>query len=257
MEVIGARAGNNVDDPARGIAIFRGEVAFLEIKLLHGIGVRERHVHVQIGVVMAGAIQLVIYLSHARAIDARGLLSRIDSAMTADPAAVTPKVHAAGGQKDQRLSHAAIQRQLHHALLIDELAHGTGARYHQLGIGLHRDLLGHLPELHGHGLVDCLVHGQSDARLHVSRKSRAFHTQLIVAHGKPGEKKRARRIRRRGLGEPGIHIAHGHARVRQDGVARIDDGTTEAGGGVLRLNRRNKQKQGCDRNQVPFQNLHG
>jgi hypothetical protein len=56
------------------------------------------------------SVQLVVHLSHTRAIHTGRLLVRIDSAISADPATVPAQVQSARAQENQALREPSIQR---------------------------------------------------------------------------------------------------------------------------------------------------
>jgi hypothetical protein len=171
VDLVGTGTGDDVDHAAAGIAELRREIARLQIEFLHRIRVRERQARVQVGVVMAGAVELEIHLRHSRAVDTGGFLPRIDAAVAADAAGIAAEIHCTGRQIDQPLRAPALQRQLLDAFLIDQLAAGSGACLHQFGLPGHGDPLADLADLQDHVLGRHLVDRQANTVLHIGREA--------------------------------------------------------------------------------------
>ena len=71
---------------------------------------------------MSGAIQLIVDAAGPASANARLLLAGIGSAFAVQPAVSVRQVSSAGGQKDETLDQAAIQRKVSHLLLVYVLA---------------------------------------------------------------------------------------------------------------------------------------
>ena len=108
-------------------------------------------------------------------------------------------------QEDQLGRLPAIERQFHHALVVDHLANASGVRLHHGGVGGDRHLLTHHAD--GQRDVDLGIRAdlQHDAILHIGREALERHFQLIGTN---------RQIRQ---DEPTLGARHGAAhRTRVD-----------------------------------------
>ena len=159
MQLVCARSGNDVHDAAAGIAIFGGEVVRLKIEFLNGIRIWEGDVHVQISVVVAHAVQLIVDLPHAGAINARCLFVGINTAVSTNAAAVSTQVHCARREEDQALRETAVQWQFGDLLSVHQLPHRSAACVYEVGVGLYRNFFADLSDSQRDDLVSKLVYG--------------------------------------------------------------------------------------------------
>jgi hypothetical protein len=79
--------------------------------------------------------------------------------VAAHTAVLAGKVHRARSQENKALRGAPVERQVHHALLVNELAVGGGAGHDELRIRLPVDAPGYLAELRFSGIY--LLDGNS------------------------------------------------------------------------------------------------
>src|SRR5438093_5915548 len=86
MDFIGSGFSHDIDNAARSIPVFSREITGLEIEFLDRIGIRKWQIHIEVGIVMTGPIQLVIDLTRPAAINPGRLLSWIDASMAILPA---------------------------------------------------------------------------------------------------------------------------------------------------------------------------
>ena len=82
-------------------AILGREIVGFDIELLHGVGIRERQIRVEICIVVAAAVHLVIHTARSGSVDIGVLLSGIHAALAVHQAVVARFIHRPGGQKEQ------------------------------------------------------------------------------------------------------------------------------------------------------------
>ncbi len=191
MQRIRSRARDNIDDPAAGIPVLGAEITGLQIEFLNRIGIGERDVDVQIGIVVADTVQLIVHLSHAGPVHAGRLLVRIHTAVPADPAPVAAQIHRTGGQEDQPLRQSPVQRQFDNLFLIDQLPNRPCSRIHKFGTGLDSDFLGNLSDFERNILGGLLIYRKRNSSLLIRREAFFVSRELIVANRKSREQKRA------------------------------------------------------------------
>src|SRR5437868_112964 len=99
MNLIRPRFRNDVDYASCRIPILGSEIRGLEVEFLKRVGIWERKVHVDVGVIVVGTVELIVDVGSVRAVDAGYLLTRINSSVAADSAILAGKVHNTGSQK--------------------------------------------------------------------------------------------------------------------------------------------------------------
>ena len=234
MYLICSGAGDDIDNAAAGVTVFRRKVVGLQVEFLNRIGIRERYIHVEISIVVADAVKLIVHLSHAGAVHARGLLIGVDAPVPTDAAAVAAQIDRARAEKNQPLRQPAVKRQFRDLFLVDQLAHGSATCIDQIGVGLHRDPVGDLAYLKHNILAGELVDGELNAFLNVSGKARLIGRQLVTSDGQPREQKPAIFARTGIEGETRFRALDRDACPRDGRSGRVSYRSAKAGGGVLR-----------------------
>ena len=142
VNVVSAGFTDHVHDATRRITVSGAHVVGVEIELLHRVGIWERQIGVNIGVVEIHAIQQIRYAVRSAPIHLCILLAGKCSAFAVGAAILRSYIGRTGNEEDQLLHLATVQRNRDDALLIDELPNSGGICGHQRCIGSHRNLFG-------------------------------------------------------------------------------------------------------------------
>ena len=206
MNLIGAGLAHHVDHAAHGVAILGAHVRSLDAELRNGVRVGERQVRVHISVVVGHAIHLVVDAFRKCSAGFGVLLARVSTALAVGPAIVRCGVGDTGGEEDQLLHLAAIERQIDNLPLVDDLADGGRLGGHERGVAGYGHLLRDGADAHHNFLGGGLADGELNAGLHVSRHAFLFDRQLIFPDRQTEKQVIAHRTCRDGLGKSGIGI---------------------------------------------------
>ena len=163
-ERVRAGLGHGVDRATRVRAILRRHRARLGAEFLHGIGERQRQVQVVVRVVVHRAVEDP---GHAER-QAAGQRIRLAAVAAAHAAARRVELwlrHRSGKQRQQIGRIAAVQRQLHDALVVHHLADAEVARLDRLRVGSDGNGFLYGAKLQRHRHVRIAVDLQHDAGL--------------------------------------------------------------------------------------------
>ena len=198
MELASPGLGYDVHHRACALSELRVVVARLHAELLQRVGERERPVDVGHLVHIVAAVQKIIRLVGQGSVRAGHNRGREGLPIAlVDPVALVGCVRYPCDQRDERRCISSVQRQIHHAFLVDNLRQCARRRVHlrnraghlyRLGSRANRQL-----RIHGHRLVSL----QHDARLIVGLKSRRANRHRIRRRSQRRKHKRARL--------PGLH----------------------------------------------------
>ena len=235
MQLVGARFGDDVHDAADRVAVLRREIVRLQAELLHGIRIRERQVGIDIGVVVTGAVELVVHRAWPGAVDSSLLLTRVNATVAAETAIAVRGIHGAGGQEHQRLGRPSIQRQVDNLALVNQLSNGGSGGGHKFGVPGNLHPLRQVAYLERDGLVRRQPDPKGNTVLNIGGKARLFDVKLIVADWQRGKQKCPCGISRSLLLQTGVFVGNGNLRAGYSRARGVENVTTEAGGGELRV----------------------
>ena len=167
VHLVRTRLGDDVDDRRGVMSVPRLQRARLDAELLERIGERHGEVEVRARIVVARAIHHVHRAAgrtardrnrHRRIVAARGETAR--------------RIDRDAGREQQQVGDlASIERQLQHALVVNQLANARAPRFDHRRIRLHGNLLRHGAEREHDVDRRRRVDGQHDTRLDIRTKT--------------------------------------------------------------------------------------
>ncbi len=167
MPSIRSGLGDCVDDATRMQAIAGRQRAGLHAELRQRIRKRERHIHIGEAVVIVSAVEQVVG-GIARAARNRDGLGT-EEALAAGVGSIAV-IDGRAGDRNELCRIAAIEGQVHDALLIDDLRNRILLRLHQAGVGIHLDPFRHRSHSHRDVDLGVVVDSQNNAALDVGLK---------------------------------------------------------------------------------------
>ena len=206
MKVIRAGLRDRVHGSGRVTAILRLESAGLDFKLLQRIGKRHRQIQIVVRIVVIAAIKVICQTVRLAACDR-------DNCRRIIPAARIQGAIGAGSsnsrKKHQLGNLTAIERQLQHTRIVDDLPDPCIPRLDQCSIRLNLNLLGHPAYVEAnvdHGIAVDLQH---DSGLYVGAESRQARLETIRTNRKTCQRVGSGFIRDRVSGQARFRLRHG------------------------------------------------
>ena len=244
VELVRPAPGHDVDDAARVFAVPRAVIVRLHAELLQRIGKGERNVHVVVLVKEVGPIQRVASLVVARAVhvDVRrsrqlGLSGR---GVGRDAAHAGHEVHGLDGV-------AAVERQFHHALTLNDVAQSLRGRVHERSALADDDGLNCRADLELDVDGRSLVRQQGHALLHRLLESRSFDGERVLRRPQVRDDVLPARIGKDVTRKARPCFRGRNFRAGNDGTGRIRDDATERAKGLAVRGNSGDQEQDCQR----------
>ena len=183
VKLVRAPLGDHIHDRPGGVGVFGAEVAPLHAELLHRVGVRKLTAQVSVGVRVEATV-------HQKEDTVRAAPIDCESNTLAVPGTIRCLNHT-WLQAHELCHRAAVERKLHHSLLIDQPLQSSCLGVNERGRSRHRDRFGDLADLQSNVYDQRLTHGESEALPHRALKPSLLDFQAVLSDGKQRNRVRA------------------------------------------------------------------